>query len=369
MNLLRDTQNYLRNILGKSIRRKIVVIESDDWGSIRMPSFDVFQKLVKKGYGVTNDPFMKYDSLASETDLSFLLETLASVKDKNGSCAKLTMNTILTNPDFQRIEASNFISYYYELFTETLSKYPEHNNSFSLWKEGIERGLLKPQFHGKEHLNVAQWMKALQENDPLVLEAFQNRMISISSEKSKMRFAFMEELDYFSEIEKNAKPQVIEDGLKLFEQVFGFKSKSFIGCCFIWDRNCEQTLAEGGISLIQGVIRQNQPQLNKRNFKPVLHYMGQRNDLGQHYLIRNVSFEPSVMGLDIIDDCLKEVQIAFALNKPAIISMHRLNFIGYINPVNRDNNLKALLQMLKAVTRRWPDVEFMFSDDLAEFYF
>lgn len=49
-----------------------MVFESDDWGSIRMPSREVFDKLKSDGYGVDNDPFLKYDNLAGENDLSGL---------------------------------------------------------------------------------------------------------------------------------------------------------------------------------------------------------------------------------------------------------------------------------------------------------
>ena len=45
------THNLL-NIPGWRTKRKIVVIESDDWGSIRMPSRDIYEKLLAEGYRV-----------------------------------------------------------------------------------------------------------------------------------------------------------------------------------------------------------------------------------------------------------------------------------------------------------------------------
>jgi len=42
------------NIPGWRTNRRIVVIESDDWGSIRMPSNDTHAKLVSQGLPLGN---------------------------------------------------------------------------------------------------------------------------------------------------------------------------------------------------------------------------------------------------------------------------------------------------------------------------
>jgi hypothetical protein len=54
------------------------------------------------------------------------------------------------------------------------------------------------------------------------------------------------------------------------------------------------------------------------------------------------------------------------LNKPAVISSHRINFVGNIDVNNRDRNLKDLNQILKIALNKWPDIEFMTSVDLGE---
>ena len=114
-NLKKSIISHLQNLPGWRTERKIVVIESDDWGSIRMPSRKVFEELKKDGYRVDNDPFMKYDNLASEDDLSGFFEVLTSVKDSKGRPAIITANTIVANPDFARIEETGFLSYFMNL--------------------------------------------------------------------------------------------------------------------------------------------------------------------------------------------------------------------------------------------------------------
>lgn len=345
-----------------------MVFESDDWGSIRMPSREVFDKLKSDGYRVDNDPFMKYDNLAGEDDLSGLFEVLTSMKDSNARPAIFTANTIVANPDFTRIEESGFSSYFYEPFTETLRRYPAHCNSFNLWKEGMEAGIFHPQFHGREHLNVDRWMKSLQAGDSAIRRAFNYRMISISSEPNQMRFGYMEALDHFSPDEKLAKPSVVEDGLKLFKQIFGFDSRSFIACCYVWDDGIEKTLQIGGVNYIQGVVQQLIPAFdeNRHYFKKSLHYIGQTNSFNQIYLTRNAYFEPALLGTgtDHIGYCLKRMSAAFRMKKPAIIATHRLNYIGSIHWENRDHNLILLKKLLNEIVKKWPEVEFMTSDEL-----
>ena len=153
---------HLSNLPGWSTNRKIVVIESDDWGSIRMPSREVYDKLLKAGIRVDRCPYNRYDSLASEEDLSALFEILTQFRDKNGKQPAITANTVVANPDFEKIQASGFKEYFYEPFTETLKKHPAHQNSFNLWTQGMSEGIFQPQFHGREHVNLPLWLSLLQ---------------------------------------------------------------------------------------------------------------------------------------------------------------------------------------------------------------
>ena len=46
--------------------------------------------------------------------------------------------------------------------------------------------------------------------------------------------------------------------------------------------------------------------------------------------------------------------------------MHRVNFIGYINSNNRDNNLPKLDQLINNILKKWPEVEFMAANELGQ---
>ncbi len=64
-----------------------------------------------------------------------------------------------------------------------------------------------------------------------------------------------------------------------------------------------------------------------------------KNSDGLRYLTRNSFFEPSQAGSDWVNNCLNDIANAFKWNKPAVISSHRVNYIGSLFPENRENGL------------------------------
>jgi hypothetical protein len=368
MNLRRYITANLLNLPGYKTKRKIVVFESDDWGSIRMPSHKIYDELLKKDIHVDNLAFTKYDSLASEKDLTLLFEVLNSVRDKNGNPAIITANTIVANPDFEKIRLSGFQEYFYEPFTETLKRYPEHARSFELWKEGIEMRVFRPQFHGREHLNVTAWMKALREDKGKARLAFDYEMFDLSESDNVNENTFVEALDLQNKDELEFQKESIITGLKLFEELFGYNSKTFMAPCYIWSSELNKTLSEAGIKAFQGNWFQLDPlEGNERKFKKRFHYLGQKNSNQQIYLVRNAAFEPSVQpDFDWIGDIIGRMELLFRLGKPIIINTHRINFIGFIDSTNREKNLQLLKVLLNTMLKKWPDIEFMSSDQLTD---
>lgn len=359
-NLLRQA----KNIPGWRTDRKIIVIESDDWGSIRMPSTEVYNIFLEKGFQMGTSLYNRYDTLESETDLLQLFETLSAVKDANNNPAVFTANCIVANPDFDKIQQSDFKAYYYEKILDTLHKYPEHANIVSLWKEGLRHKIFKPQSHGREHVNIERWMKKLRSGDADTLFCFYHHTTYSGGEAD---YSFMEALDYdhISQIENlNA---MLRDGLRIFQQIMGYCSKSFIAPSYIWHSDVESALADMGVHYIQGLQYQFIPKLQFGHYKRRVHYLGQRNKNNQAYLIRNCSFEPTLFpGSDPVDKCLKEIETAFKWNKPAVITSHRLNYIGYLVESNRTKNLILLKRLLTSIRKKWPSVEFMSTDQLGD---
>jgi hypothetical protein len=369
MHFRKNTKSFTHRVLnlpGWHTHRKIVVIDSDDWGSVALPSKEVLERLTNSGFNITLNPYLKYDSLAGESDLSALFDLLDRYKDKNGRHPVITANTVVGNPDFNRIRESGFNEYHYELFTETLKRYPHHSGSFTLWKQGIDHGLFYPQFHAREHLNVAYWMQALRDNNPLVHLGFDNNVyIFDNSINPAIKHSCASAFYAKSQVESDSIKTIVKDGLHRFREVFGYSSDSFTGTGYIWETSLEKVLKEEGVKYLKGLTIQREPVKGSEKLRNRYHYTGQKGKYGQLHLVRNAFFEPGLdPQFDWTGDCLERMGISFRSGKPVILSTHRINFIGSIDENFRTRNLASFETLLKEMLRRYPDIEFMTSSEL-----
>jgi hypothetical protein len=363
----RRVAEHLTNRAGWKTDRKIVVFESDDWGSIRMPSKDAFDSMRKKGVPVENSPYCRYDTLASENDLELLFETLSGFKDQRDNHPVFTANCVVSNPDFDQIEASHFINYYCEPITATFSKYTEHSRCIDLWKEGDQKGIFHPQSHGKEHLNRSFWLELLKNGHADFIAAFKEGCWGLSSDvypgmKRSVQASFdMENSDDISD-----HSEAVVNGLNLFEELFGYRSESFIANNYIWSNELNHVLFNNGVKYLQGMKYQKLPIYDRSSRKMIRRYMGEKNEVGQYHLIRNCTFEPSLLRntSDCVGECLNAIKAAFFWNRPAIICSHRINYVGHLDTDNRDNALEMLRELITKILSTWPEVEFMSSDQL-----
>jgi hypothetical protein len=357
----------ISNIPGWSTGRKIFVIESDDWGSIRMPSLDAFNRLTSAGLDLLSCDAERYnrnDSLATIHDLSALFELLTSFSDSNGKNPVITPVTIVANPDFEKIRESGFRQYHYEPFTETLKRNVLGSDIFKLWQEGIRKQIFLPQMHGREHLNVPAWLKALQMSEPQTHLAFNEGLWGFVPDKTKLpgvdfQAAFLlgdpVELDFH----RNA----IIEGLDLFESIFGYRAQYFVPPNGPFNNALNQTLYSCGIKFRSASKIQHEP-IGYGKTKRAFHYLGQKDRTGIRYITRNCFFEPSQPGKDWVDSCLNDIKIAFRWNKPAIISSHRVNYVGSLNSSNRDSGLAGLNKLIKSILQNWPQAEFLTTPEL-----
>lgn len=358
-------RNYI-NFRGWSTKRKIIVIESDDWGAVRMPSRKVYDDFLKRGITVDKHYFAKNDCLESNEDIELLFGVLSSFKDKNGFHPVITANSVVANPDFNRIKDNNKQMYFYENIKETYKSYPAHDKVFDLWLNyGINQHLLWPQFHGREHINVSNWMRAINSNLEIEDFAFDNRVIlgMKTTDALRQSYNYMAAFQYRNDDEKLLIESITEDGLQIFKDLFGFSSKSFIASCGIQGEHLDRVLSKNGVLFHQNG-HQFRP-LTDGTIKADQKLWGQRNKHGQVYWRRNATFEPSKLpSFDWVDSCLAEINCAFRWGKPAVINSHRVNFSGGIFKENRDNTLRLLTLLLKRVINRWPNIEFFTSEEL-----
>lgn len=332
-----------------------------------MPDKATYDILISHGIRADVCPFMKNDSLASEKDLTELFNVLTSFVDKHGHHPVITANCVLANPDFDRIRDSGFTEYYYENFTDTLKRYPDHSSSFNLWKKGIENGLFFPQFHGREHLNIKRWLNALKENLPLTRFAFDLRLFGISTTVSaEIKRSYLAAFDSDDGNDELYLQGIIGDGIRLFNEIFDYNPVSFIAPNYVWNSKIEKTLSSYNVQYIKGLRKQIIPDTSSgTGYKLKPHFTGQLNPDKQLYIVRNCFFEPSLeTANDSVLSCLSQIQNSFLWRRPAVISTHRVNYIGSIVPMNRERGLKKLNELLTGIKQRWPDAEYLTSSEL-----
>lgn len=354
----------ITNARGWTSNRKIVVIESDDWGSIRMPNRKTLEHLSQKGFAVEKCGYLMNDALESNDDLTVLFEFL----EKRSNTPIITANFLTANPDFEKIEESNFEEYFSESLEDTLIQYPNHSQVKDLWIEGNLNKYFVSQLHGREHLNVSQWMMDLRNGNKETLEAFNHKLFGISDNVVKVRRKSYQEAfgiknnNFIVDYNK-----ILSEAYFDFERLFGFKSKTFIAPNYTWGEDVEEITAKLGVTHLQGIVSQRIPSEKENRIILKRNYLGKQNKFGQKYLVRNVSFEPfSDRNKDWVTSALKDIKNAFFWNKPAIISMHRVNFVGGINPSNRESNLILFNKLLNKIDEHWPNVEYLSSNELAK---
>ena len=357
----------VKNIIGWKTKRKIIIFSVDDYGNVRLHSKQARDTMFAKGLKPTSR-FDIYDTLETTDDLTALYNTLDSVKDKNDNPAVFTVFAMSANIDFEKMKETGYTSYYYEALPATFKKINGYDGTWQLWKEGMQKKLLIPQFHGREHLNVKVLMEALKRKDKDTMNCFENRSYAAIADTGYATISFTAALDFFEFEENEQLKKIVADGLNLFENVYGYKAKNFTPCGSNgYSGTIDQVLADGGIKYID-TFRFKREHLGKGAMaNKVFNYTGKKNQLGQTYLVRNCVFEPTEdRGIDWVAFCMKQIEAAFRWNLPANISSHRVNFCGYIDEENRTTGLKALKKLLDSIVKRWPDVEFMASNELGD---
>lgn len=370
--IISNLRRQVSNIPGWRTNRKILVIESDDWGSVRIKDKAAYSSLRKKGLNVDRVHYDSVDSLESNKDLERLFELLLSIKDSNGNHVKFTPMCIMGNPDFEKIKASGNEHYFFQPLTETIAEYPESDRLLELWKQGAEQNIFVPELHGREHINVRRYLRILQSHEGKegLIFALKHHSLGPSAYKGIQYPNYLGALHPESKDEIQELHQYILDAGALFKQYLGYAPSAFIAPNAEEPKELESSLQQVGINYLTRSKKRIYP-LGDGQFGKEWNFIGQRNELGQTYLNRNAFFEPVCFGehehiTNWVDSCLQEMEFAFRWKKPAVVSSHRVNYVGSISPSNREIGLNSLRTLLVKALKRWPSLEFMTSAELGK---
>lgn len=359
--------NHLKNISGWRTPRKLLAFAVDDYGNIRLKSKKARENLLAREVKLRGR-FDHLDALDTRSDYEMLFDILSSVKDKVGNPAIFTPYALSCNTDYEAsVSLGNYVPENLDItYTRLSAEDPiNYEGAFKMLKIGITERLIHPQFHGREHLNVHLFDALLKDKDRSLLVNLElNSMAGINSHPLYPNVGFNQSFAFWKMEEVELHRNIIADGLNRFKEVYGYLPSTFTPPAQQLHASLYPFIIELGLTSVDKVRATNR-HLGEGKYLPERNVMGIQK--GENYvtIVRNCVFEPSDSDKDWVNFTFQQIKAAFFWNKPAIVSSHRVNFAGHIDPENRKKGLSALSELLKKVVKTWPDVEFVSLHNLA----
>lgn len=221
----------------RRVEGQYIIIESDDWGLERAWSQEGLT-WAEAAFGRENFSRWTTDSLETLEDLEMLYTLLDSFRAQFGSPPVITANFIIKNVGRDSSGRLLFKPISSGFFSDTEDVRP-------LYRQGIDTGLMCPQFHGYCHFipNELQKYNASNEAD----EAYANRFFTVHNTlKGKLNV-------YHGELttRNDCALEYLKAGMQEFENFFGFKSVSIIPPTYLLDKTVLKRLAAQGIQYLQ----------------------------------------------------------------------------------------------------------------------
>ncbi|MGY6555672.1 MAG: hypothetical protein ACXIUM_14235 [Wenzhouxiangella sp.] len=369
MSITTSIVKQVKLIPGWRSRQKFVVFNVDDYGNVRLASRLALENLSNSGLKLEGR-FDRLDTLETREDLEALLEVLSSVRDGVGRSAVFTPYALSANPDFVALR-QNAAKYQYEDLPSTFSRLaaedPQaYEGAWAIWQEGIEKGLLHPEFHGREHLNLRLLEHKLARRDQDLMANIENdSMAGLMDEPEFPAVGFTHAFGVADKADIEQHKAILSDGFALFERVFGRRPQTFTPPAQRLHPDLYAFVEAMGIRAIDKPLHCVR-RLDRGKTRREINFLGRKRGQRHVTLVRNVVFEPNLRpGTDEVARTLSQISAAFRWGKPAMISSHRVNFCGHIDPANRRAGLADLKRLLDEIVRRWPDVEFIGAGELA----
>lgn len=363
------TVRELKHAPGWKTRERLVVLAVDDYGSVRLADRRARDRLSKhiQGFGGQMD---RYDAVETRDDLDALFHVLESARDADGRNAAFTAYALPANPNFGHMRTER--SYAYETLVETFDRLSAqqpsaYEGTWNLWQEGMQKGLILPQCHGREHFNVALLEHKLHQRDQdLELNLEVESLAGLSETAEMPGVGFTHAFGLHDESLLKSQKAILVDGFTQFEKVFGFRSRTFTPPALRLHPKLEPVAAREGVESIDKPLKPTRLAGTSRLRKP-FNSLSPPGPGKTATIVRNVSFEPgNGKKADPVGRALADIQTAFRWRKPAIISSHRVNYAGHIDPANRKSGLAQLETLLTSIVKKWPDVRFITMDELLD---
>ncbi len=342
--------------------RKVLVVESDDWGICSWaPDPETFEEVRK--LDVVQEYWQKLagwvgGTLESPADMERLFGFLERYRGRDGRSPNFVACYVVANPDYDRILASDLQEYHDIFLDEGVPSRWERGDLLAKAKEGMKRGVWLPEFHARlHHAQPHKWLQAVRDGSPQAAAIFQYQMFQCEERRPE-----------YEDMSPQQQAEWIVPAIRRMDKLFGRLPK----CGVNSDAMPETEQIWAGEGLHVRMCRGNLP----NNRSAASHHetlMGayQRPDLDMTYLSRNCFLEPLGSGdLDHPSGAIAAAEAAvndWSRGVPAVCSSHRKNYLSMIDGETQ-NGYDQAEWFFDKLTSGHPDLYFLTSWEVAQMY-
>jgi hypothetical protein len=317
------------------LRAPVLILESDDWG---------------------------YGPLLQTERLDRLADLLASFRDALGRHPVATLGAVLAGPDTERMRADGCRTYHRLTLAD-----PRLQPVRDAMLRGATRGVFALQLHGMEHFWPACLMRGAASNE------------AIRQWLTGAPFPSTEELPSPLQsrwIDAGALPSTPLPGdqvaaaareeIEAFAQVFEVPPEVVVPATFIWTDAVEAAWALGGATIIvtPGLRNECRDADGRVVAGSRTYFNAATGPQDVTYVVRDAYLEPALGHTH--ERALDALRAKTQLGQPALVEIHRANFIGDERSMRRA--LDEVKQLLEAACAAFPALRFMSTVELAQHY-
>jgi O-antigen/teichoic acid export membrane protein len=320
-----------------------VLVQSDDWGRVGIPSLEVITELQNEGLLGRESPWDWY-GLESADDVDALAAVLVNIRDSDGRCACMTANFIMGNADLRRMAAENWQEFHWLSIGEGFPGPWDADEVMHSYRRAIASGAFYPALHGLTHFNIKGLMDSLKDAGELGrrTRALAQRDIPyLRSITPEFNFALVRKdasgEHFLSESDQNA---WIQNGVRAFEDVFGCMPDSTCAPGYRANELTYALFARAGIGVVEEGV-----------------WAVPQDDGGVLRLGRNVSFEPVLDEGDQVERALAQAAECVAAGLPITICTHSINYVSrFLGRAAQGR--EDLSRLLNGLRERFPNLRF-----------
>ncbi|MCU1486931.1 MAG: polysaccharide (de)acetylase [Actinomycetia bacterium] len=323
--------------LQRVVDRPTVVFASDDWGLLGVPDATAFDR-IRRRFGETG--LFDTHSLETVDDLAAIGSMFARHRDADGCPPVLSAFYVMRNIDPAASLATG------RLVVRAIDEGDPNVYEDGWWEatlDAVDRGVIAPYLHGRDHADVGRLEAALQGGDgaDVVRDLFAS---GVGFHPHVLRFGAYahEHSDLATDLE------VLTEGKVLFERAFGRPATVTCPPGYRMSSGTLEAMARLGIMHVHN------------GGGPTM--LGPVVEDGVLHVPRNVSFEPAIRG-DQVTAVLPIVHELVRAGFPVVLSTHAVNFQTRLVD-HRAPTLDAIDAVCTELEQAYPDLRYVSAEAL-----